>query len=318
MSRNEIDYPLLILAPERSFGSLVCAMLGQHPEMYGLLETRLFARNEMHEWFEDFENGTGSHGLIRSVAEVVFGSQSEPSIREARGWLRNRANRSTVDVFSELAETIYPLVLVERTAMITYRSQHMHRVRRQFHEMRFLHLVLHPALHGHSLVQYFNEFFQARPRGAFKGVSNPESIFCDLIDIRSGEPSFAPHRPWHRCHASIVKFLANIPKERKRQVRVEDLIRQPEQHLKEIVEWLELEGGSSAIEEMMHPEQSSFAMFGPSSARYGADPRFLSDPKLRFSQDYLKVLRKLAHEEDSALKLTPEVEELVRYFGYDQ
>ena len=34
--------PLVILCPARSFSSVVCAMLGQHPQTYGLPELHLF------------------------------------------------------------------------------------------------------------------------------------------------------------------------------------------------------------------------------------------------------------------------------------
>ena len=34
--------PLFILAPPRSFTTVTSAMIGQHPEMYGLPETNLF------------------------------------------------------------------------------------------------------------------------------------------------------------------------------------------------------------------------------------------------------------------------------------
>jgi hypothetical protein len=35
--------PLFILAPPRSFTSVICGMIGQHPQMYGLPEVNLFA-----------------------------------------------------------------------------------------------------------------------------------------------------------------------------------------------------------------------------------------------------------------------------------
>jgi hypothetical protein len=38
-----VGHPLVILAPGRSYTSVVCTMLGQHPQMYNLPELHLFA-----------------------------------------------------------------------------------------------------------------------------------------------------------------------------------------------------------------------------------------------------------------------------------
>src|SRR5580704_17473204 len=103
MAGDDYISPLVILAPEKSRGTTVCRMLGRHPEMCALVDTRLFARNEMHEWMEAFETGKSSRGLVRCVAEVVFDGDSKQSIQKARRWLLKRFNRSTIDVFTELA-----------------------------------------------------------------------------------------------------------------------------------------------------------------------------------------------------------------------
>lgn len=42
--------PLFILAPPRSFTSVVCAMIGQHPDMCGLPEVNLAIAGRMDVW----------------------------------------------------------------------------------------------------------------------------------------------------------------------------------------------------------------------------------------------------------------------------
>src|SRR5262245_30909041 len=73
--------PLIILGAPRSFTSVVCAMLGQHPEMYGLPEVNLFVAETMAErrgliaqppWSE--------HGLLRAVAQLFGGEQTIQTI----------------------------------------------------------------------------------------------------------------------------------------------------------------------------------------------------------------------------------------------
>src|SRR5438105_3191953 len=71
---DEMADPLFILAPPRSFSSVLCAMLGQHPQMHGLPETHLFVDETIERWW-----GRSSHakypmadGLLRSVAQLCF------------------------------------------------------------------------------------------------------------------------------------------------------------------------------------------------------------------------------------------------------
>jgi Sulfotransferase family len=315
MPWEEIADPFVILAPERSNGSILCAMLGQHPEMCALLETRLFARGEMEQWIHDFGGGAASHGLLRSVAEIVFGRQSEQSINQARKWLLKRANRSTIDVFSELAAIVHPLFVVERTPIVTYRPEHMCRVRRHFPDAKFLHLIVHPVEYAHSLNEYFQECFGAAPERTCKLLSNSESIFFDLVDMSSGEPRLDPSRSWRRRHISILKFLASIPTERQTRIRLEDLRCNPRQSLRQVVEWLGLRSDFEALESMLDPKESTPASFGSEAARFGSDTGSLREPRLQ-------ALSKRANEAGelerhaSPIQLTPEVEDLARYLGY--
>src|SRR5712692_735035 len=79
---------LIILGPPRSFTTVVSAMLGQHPQMYGLPEIHLFVAETMEEWWQQCANATFNmdHGLIRVVAQLFFGGQTEVSASRAAGW----------------------------------------------------------------------------------------------------------------------------------------------------------------------------------------------------------------------------------------
>lgn len=293
MAGDDYISPLVILAPEKSRGSLVCKMLGQHPEMCPLLDTRLFARNEMYEWMDAFKDDWSSHGLVQCVAEFVFDGKSEHSLKQARCWLQQRVNRSTIDIFSELADLLYPLLIVERTAMITHRSQHMCRVKRHYPEARFLHVVLHPARSARSLVESFGKCFGEKATCTWREVIDPESVFCDLVDVSTQEPVLQPYKPWYQRHCEILKFLANIPKERQMMLRAEDLIAKPEPSLKAIVEWLGLRNDSIALKSMMQSQHDRFATDSASDPRPQPPPKwFVSRPT--------------------------EVEKLARRFGYLQ
>src|SRR5262245_875259 len=89
--------PVFILAPPRSFTSIVCAIIGQHPDMYGLPELNLFNTATMVEWWKLGDKATFPRvdGALRTIAELFFGGQNEQTIREARGWLRRRSYLTT-------------------------------------------------------------------------------------------------------------------------------------------------------------------------------------------------------------------------------
>src|SRR5262249_49372290 len=112
-----IAKPLIILALPRSFSSLTCAMLGQHWQMFDLLETQLFEVDTMEAWWDSYIETHDSDGLIRSIAEVMFGGQTAREVKIARKWIWERLSWSTTDVAWLLAERLYPLGLVEKTPL---------------------------------------------------------------------------------------------------------------------------------------------------------------------------------------------------------
>src|ERR1700732_2547630 len=116
LSGIRVPDPLFLLAPPRSFTSVICAMLGQHPQMYGLLETSLFCAETLAEWSTACEHARFpmAHGLLRTVAQLCFGGQTEANVREARGWLRRRSHCTTGYIFELLAARVAPRILVEK------------------------------------------------------------------------------------------------------------------------------------------------------------------------------------------------------------
>ena len=114
--KNQVASPVFILASPRSFSSVVCAMIGQHPEMYAFPETMLFtAETVVGLWGANLEAPLRRRaGLKRAIGELVFGEQTESSIVEASGWLRRRSTSTTGAIFEFLADRVYPLRPVEK------------------------------------------------------------------------------------------------------------------------------------------------------------------------------------------------------------
>jgi hypothetical protein len=312
--KSVMQGPVILLAPGRCFSSLICAMLGQHPQLYAILETQLLTRDTMDEWLAAFAGGIHSHGLLRAIAEIVYGGQRQEHIARARVWLARRCEASTMDILTELSRELSPLILVEKSPMVTYRPEHMHRARALLPDARFIHLVRHPVGYGSSLL----EFFRKRgPRNDLNRVlADRESIFHGLCDLEAQEPIPDPQRAWYLRHSEVSAFVATLSLREAHLLRSETLLAQPGLELPRLCDWLELSSADDDVAQMLHPENSPFASLGPSGARYGGDPIFLTNPKLRLYGDKLPPLRSAPPWDDARQPLSEPVVMLARRFGY--
>lgn len=308
--------PVILLAPGRCFSSLTCAMLGQHPALYALPETQLLARDSVAEWLEDFGDGVHSHGLLRAVAEIVFGAQSDENVIAARHWLTRRCHVSTAEILEELADELAPLILVEKTPMVTYRPEHMRRAINAFPRARFLYLTRHPCGYGRSLLEFFQQRAPRQRARALARIADPESIFHGLLDpaVHSADPD--PQYCWLLRNNDVLQFTGTLPREQTCCVRSEDLLANTHTALRQICQWLNLADDPNAINDMLHPEYSPFAAFGPSLARLGGDPKFLASPRLRRRTESLPSLDSPMPWSASRAAYSPEVRALAARLGY--
>jgi Sulfotransferase family len=310
-----IKQPLVILSAGRSFGTAVCAMLAQHPRLYGLMETQLFARDSLSAWWEDFGTNAHAHGLLRSAAEMLFGEQTPKTVNGAKRWLWKRIEHSTAGIFEELAGLVFPRMPIDNSPIITSRVEHMERVLESFPEARFLHLTRHPAGYGESLLGFFRTSALHRPAGQTAALlSNSESIFFGLNDFES--PDLDPQTPWYSRHSAIASFTSMLPESNRMRVRVEDLLIDPAVTLGTIAAWLELSCERSSIDKMMHPERWAFAGLGPWNARLGGDPEFLRYPTLPTESNEPRSLQGPVPWREDGAEFREDVQRLAQEFGY--
>ena len=83
--------------------TISAAMLGQHPQMYSLLETHLFICDTMSRWWSVCRHHNLDHGLARAIAELLLGRQDEASVEWARVWIQRHLHWTTTDLFRFLA-----------------------------------------------------------------------------------------------------------------------------------------------------------------------------------------------------------------------
>ena len=297
--------PLIILAPPRSYTSLVCAMAGQHPDLYGLPELNLFVTETMRAREGLLaDRRFADHGLLRAVAELVFGGQTAQTITLAKRWVRVRSGCTWLAVFEELGAGARPRHLVEKSPRTVQHVERMQRVRQAIPDARFLHLLRHPRTHGLSMWQ-------------LGGASLARRVEDDAFDWATDPPTIDPQRLWYRTQMNIVTFLNGVNEDHWLRLRGEDLLERPDRHLREVANLMRVECGQDAIEEMKHPERSPFACIGPWNAPFGNDPKFLRSPELRGGGGPPRgALRgRLPWREDGA-GFSPEVVTLARELGY--
>jgi len=303
--------PLFILAPPRSFTSLVSTMLGQHPRLYGFPELNLFMAGTMDEFWRgaDHDGGRKStfwpvmrHGLLRSVTQLYAGEQTIDSISMAYRWIRSRARQSTAAVFAELLERIDPLIAVEKSPGYLRKRQYLDRIVEAFPQARFIHLLRHPRGQCESVLQ---------ARGGKLML-----MMLNAIDTAPAVPVIEPQILWHDANRLILEFLQELPPAQWLRVRGEDVLGDPDAELGRICAWLGLPCGAPELAAMKAPEQSPYAHVGPINARLGNDINFLLEPRLRPARlRHYDLAEPLPWRPDDQ-PLHPAVVELAAELGY--
>lgn len=258
--------PIFVLAPARSYTSVVSMMLGQHPALVGLPELKLFAYGTIDEleaslpgfWVERGVTHR-SPGLIRAVATFLFGNQIPESLALARTWLRERSHWSGADVLEVLMDRLQPRVCVEKSPENVETSAALGRLAAAYPRARYLHLTRHPMTTQRSIQEHGNRI---RP-----GYG------------QNGQP-MAGIAAWFETHRRILRFAATLSSDRYMRVKAEEVLNDMRQQLGVIAAWLGLRTDADAVEAMTHPEASPFAGFGPagSGVMGGNDPTFLRSP----------------------------------------
>lgn len=257
------DPLLIVLTPLRSFSSVVAAMLGQHPDMYGLPEVNLFIADTLSEVVAKHKRfkPDAIHGLLRTLAQLHEGFQNEDSVLRAQIWVDERLNWSTQRVLDHILDLVSPRIAVDKSPRTVMQTDFMFRCHRMHPDASYLHLTRHPRSMGKSLVNIVKR--NAEWEGAAK---------LERID---------PEGIWAKAHKNILEFTDSLPEGQSMRIKGEELLSFPELYLPQIAEWLGIRTDGEAIQSMLHPENSPYSRIGPPSAKYGNDPNFLEQPQLR-------------------------------------
>ncbi|WP_415883514.1 sulfotransferase family protein [Neptuniibacter sp. QD34_54] len=298
--------PLFLLAPPRSYTSLINAMIGQHPQAFGLPELNLFNVEKVKDLWRRVSDDIGDdsnrrQGLLRAVAEIYAGEQTLATVTMAQHWASAREHLETGEVFREIVEQIHPLIAVEKSPAYTISFKRMKRIYETFPEAKFLHLVRHPIPQSRSVMNLNDGIF---------------ALFVNSFDFSDGKAIVDPQIAWHDININILNFLDMVPDEQKLCMRGEDIMENPREKLAEVCRWLGIRDDDAAVEDMMHPERSPFACFGPVNALFGNDPNFLRGPTFRQHKPKIPPFDAELPWREDGKKLRPEVVALAKEFGY--
>jgi hypothetical protein len=299
--------PVILLAPPRSFTSVVNAMIGQHPQLFGVPELNLFNFSRVTGLWQATSDQVGfnanrRHGLLRTLAEVLFAEQTDETILAAAHWVAAREDWSTARIFAAIRDLVHPLGIVDKSPTYTMESERLYRCHEACPDARFIHLVRHPTKQCDSVMKLNN--------GAF-------ALFVNSIEYRGGKGYIEPQIAWHDINVNIVNFLEDVvPPDRYMRIRGESIMENPKEQLGELCRWLGIRDDDDAIDEMMHPERSPFACFGPITALFGNDPNFLRRPKFRQHIPKTPPLDGPVSWRDDGKGLFQEVIQMAEHFGY--
>jgi len=258
--------PVFVLATARSYSSVVTMMIGQHPELMGLPELKLFCYPTLREleaslppfWIERGVKHR-SPGLVRAIAQFAFGDQGADSLASAQAWLQKRSHWSGVNVLDFLMKRFSPRRAVEKSPENVETEAALTRLASAYPRARYLHLTRHPVTTQRSMQEHWKRIVSG-----YSIAGQPMSVIAS----------------WVLAQARILRFAKTLPENRYLCVRAEDVLNDARSRLRSIAAWLEIRTDENAIENMMHPEASPFANWGldESGVAGGNDPNFLRDP----------------------------------------
>lgn len=295
--------PLVILAPPGPAPARLAAMLGRHPRVADLPELNLFVAPTVEGLLEVFAlaDGTPEHGLLRAVAALHGGGQTDAGIAAASVWLRRRADWSGAMLLDDFARRLAPRLLVSADTGVGWRPDQLDRLRDSGPDLRVLHLLEHPRAWGTARVADLRERLFVAP---------------DFKDHGTTPPRIEPQLAWQRVHRNLADAFAAWPPARYRRLRVEDLHATPDATLAALCGWLGLPADAATLLAMQQPERGPFSGYGPPSAPRGADESFLAAPAFVRRLPSRERLAGALPWRDDGGGFAPEVLQLARDCGY--
>lgn len=258
--------PIVILGTGRSFTSVICCMIGEHPDLIGLPETNIFRDDTLGAVLKRFGRGASKQrqaGLLRTIAHFHDGVQTEETIAAAEAFLQDHADWSYREIAHYIAEQAAPLGIVEKSISTCRDTKTLARVRDAWPDAYYLHITRQPES---IMASMQNRIDSAFDKGKGKNI------------MRRLE-KFSLDEYYLRFTSTILDFMETLPQGRCMNLHGEEFLSDAAPYLQQICEWTGLEANAEIIEAMLHPENNPFAHRGPDNAHGGLSSSFIENPK---------------------------------------
>jgi hypothetical protein len=215
--------PIFILASPRSGSTLFRVMLAGHPDLFCPPELNLLPFQSMAErddvldqcsWKACQDAGCDERaGLLRALMELT-GDDLAGATRRVADLIRDGA--STIDALHVLARLAEPRTLVDKSPLNVVRLAWLRRAESIGPNVRYLHLVRHPAAVIESRVRH------------------------DTNLAQGPEATLIAEQRWAMAQDTIATFLAGIDPSRHLLVRYEDVVTRTRQTMRGVLDFLGL------------------------------------------------------------------------------
>ncbi len=262
-SSSAVPNPIFVIAPPGMAGETVAAMLGQHPECWGIAEANLELGGNLDGLMRDMIGLRSSqlHGLLRTLSQLLTGEQTVVGIDAARRWLSRHAYLPTSAVWHLIAQRIAPRRIVAPLTTSLFETVSLERLVKTFPNAQFVAIKMHPKSYGQAIMA------QHGGAAAWLLGAVDESVFPKLP---------APTEIWDLAEEGISDLSEMVSAKQIIRVRIEDIAHQRQITIPTLLFQLGLNASDTCVAAMQHPERSAFCGPGPFGANSGGNILSLS------------------------------------------
>ncbi len=255
---NQIEQPIaFILSSPRSGSTLLRVMLQGHPELFAPPELHLLPFTNMQEREEKLSLSYLGEGLKTTLMQLknITSVESENLVQKLI-----EEKTPITEVYTMLQTLTGNKLLIDKSPTYSSQKETLVRAENTFTNAKYIHLVRHP----YSVIESF-----ARMR------------MDKLLTDKDVNPYHLAESIWNQSNQNVLDLSANINSNKYYQIRYEDLVTQPEQVMRGLCDFLEIEFNNALLQPYQGERQTS-GIYNQSMSV--GDPNFLThqniEPKL--------------------------------------
>lgn len=247
---------VFILSPPRSGSTLLRVMLAGHPALFSPPELHLLPFVSMAEREKKLAASYLGEGLQEALMDLMdLDASSSVALLQDMG----SKDLSIYEVYALLQKQAKNRLVVDKSPLYALELETLQRAEEIFQGAKYIHLTRHPYATIESFVKLRMD---------------------KLLGVEEGNPYRVAEQIWVRSNRNILDFFTHLNPERYHLLHYEELVRQPEQELRRLCEFLEV----AFVPELLQPYEGERMTKGvhSSSASIG-DPNFFSHSRIESS-----------------------------------